>query len=52
MLVLQLAAGTFCVSFSSSSYSGGLSYTMEDLSISREVAVLGISLYVLGFGLG
>ncbi|KAH8108480.1 MFS general substrate transporter [Phellopilus nigrolimitatus] len=48
----QLAAGTLCVSFSSSSYSGGLSFTTEDLHIPREVAVLGVSLYVLGFGIG
>ncbi|KAL5531082.1 hypothetical protein ACEPAG_3958 [Sanghuangporus baumii] len=51
-LTFVLAAGTLCVSFASSSYSGGISFVMEDLHMSREVAVLGISLYVLGFGLG
>ncbi|KAI5124039.1 hypothetical protein M0805_003868 [Coniferiporia weirii] len=51
-MTLLLAAGTFCVSFSSSSYSGGISFTVEDLHISQEVAVLGVSLYVLGFALG
>jgi MFS family permease len=46
----QLALSTFAVSFSSSSYSGGLFSTEHDLHISEEVAVLGISL--LGFGIG
>jgi predicted MFS family arabinose efflux permease len=48
----KLALSTFTVSFSSSSYSGGLSFTERDLHISEDVAVSGISLYVLGFGIG
>ena len=49
---MKLASGTMCVSFASSSYSGGMSFLAADLHMAREVAVLGISLYVLGFGLG
>ncbi|TFK72561.1 MFS general substrate transporter [Pluteus cervinus] len=49
---MQLAICTFTVSFGSSSYTGGLQYTMRDLNISADVAILGISLYVLGFALG
>jgi len=49
---LQLALSTFTVSFGSSSYSGGLSFIEHDLHISEDVTVLGISLYVLGFGIG
>ncbi|KAF9562141.1 MFS general substrate transporter [Agrocybe pediades] len=51
-ITAQLALTTFTVSFSSSSYSGGLAFTMRDLGISSNVAILGISLYVLGFALG
>ncbi|KAL4894833.1 major facilitator superfamily domain-containing protein [Aspergillus ambiguus] len=40
------------VAFGSSIYAGGLWDTMEDFHCSREVAILGISLFVLGFGVG
>lgn len=50
--IYQLALGTFTVSFGSSSYAGGLHAVMQDLNISADVAILGISLYVLGFALG
>ncbi|KAG5645832.1 hypothetical protein DXG03_005173 [Asterophora parasitica] len=49
---MQLALCTFTVSFGSSSYTGGIQGTMRDLRISEDVAILGISLYVLGFALG
>ena len=52
MIVAQLATTTFTVSFSSSAYTGGMQYTMEDFGILDNVAILGISLYVLGFALG
>ncbi|KAF8892701.1 major facilitator superfamily domain-containing protein, partial [Infundibulicybe gibba] len=52
VITMQLALGTFTVSFSSSSYTGGLTYTMRDLGISGDIAILGISLYVVGFALG
>ncbi|KAJ3556051.1 hypothetical protein NM688_g2239 [Phlebia brevispora] len=49
---LQMAIGTFTVSFCSSSYTGGLASIMKELHMSHEVAILGVSLFVLGFGLG
>lgn len=49
---LKLALSTWTVSFGSSSYSGGIQATMRDLNIPYDVAILGISLYVLGFALG
>jgi len=48
----QLALSTFTVSFSSSAYTGGLQGIQHDLNVSSDVAILGISLYVLGFALG
>ncbi|KAF8160601.1 major facilitator superfamily domain-containing protein [Pholiota molesta] len=52
LITMQLAFCTWTVSFASSSYTGGLEFTMRDLNISYDVAILGISLYVLGFALG
>ncbi|KXN87747.1 hypothetical protein AN958_08223 [Leucoagaricus sp. SymC.cos] len=52
LITAQLASTTFTVSFSSSAYSGGLQGTMHDLNVSDDIAILGISLYVLGFALG
>lgn len=49
---LQLALSTWTVSFGSSSYAGGLKDIMHDLRVSDSVAILGISLYVMGFALG
>ncbi|EKM55718.1 uncharacterized protein PHACADRAFT_256541 [Phanerochaete carnosa HHB-10118-sp] len=51
-ITLQMAIGTWTVSFCSSSYSGGLNAMAKELHMSQEVAILGVSLYVLGFGLG
>ncbi|KAJ7285595.1 MFS general substrate transporter [Mycena rebaudengoi] len=51
-IIPQLAFCTWTVSFSSSVYSGGLEYMARDLHISDNVAILGLSLYVLGFALG
>ena len=50
--VSQTASTTFTVSFCSSSYTGGLAAIMKELHMSSEVGILGVSLYVLGFGLG
>ncbi|KAF8605506.1 MFS general substrate transporter [Ceratobasidium sp. AG-I] len=47
-----LALTTLCIAFSSSSYSGGIQYMMADLHMGQYVAILGISLYVVGFGVG
>ncbi|KAJ8520988.1 hypothetical protein ONZ45_g2264 [Pleurotus djamor] len=51
-ITMQVGLTTFTVSFGSSSYTGGLAYIMKDFNISQDVAVLGVSLYVLGFALG
>jgi len=51
-ITAQLAVTTFTVAFGSSVYAGGLKYVVRDLSVSDELAILGISLYVLGFALG
>ncbi|EJF62434.1 MFS general substrate transporter [Dichomitus squalens LYAD-421 SS1] len=52
MITGQLALSTFTVSFCSSCYSGGLASMSAELHISQTIAILGVSLYVLGFGLG
>ncbi|KAI0060902.1 MFS general substrate transporter [Artomyces pyxidatus] len=52
LITAQLALGTWTVSFASSAYSGGLTFMRKDIPMSETVAVLGISLYVLGFGFG
>ena len=50
--IAQLATSTFTVSFCSSCYTGGLPFMRAELHMSDVVAILGVSLYVLGFGLG
>ncbi|KAI0957054.1 hypothetical protein AcW1_005567 [Taiwanofungus camphoratus] len=52
LITLQLAVSTWVAAFCSSSYTGGLTDTMGEFHISEEVALLGVSLYVLGFALG
>ncbi|KZT11515.1 MFS general substrate transporter [Laetiporus sulphureus 93-53] len=52
LITLHLAFATWVAAFCSSAYSSGLEYTMRDLHISREVALLGVSLFVLGFMVG
>ncbi|KAI0807268.1 MFS general substrate transporter [Fomes fomentarius] len=51
-ITAQLATSTFSVSFCSSAYSGGLARMGEELHMSQVLTILGVSLYVLGFGLG
>ncbi|KAJ7109133.1 major facilitator superfamily domain-containing protein [Mycena epipterygia] len=48
IITAQLAFCTWAVSFSSSVYSGGLEYMGRDLRISPNVAILGLSFYVIG----
>ncbi|KDQ15282.1 hypothetical protein BOTBODRAFT_78005, partial [Botryobasidium botryosum FD-172 SS1] len=52
ILTYQLAFGTLCVSFASSAYTGGIEAMRHELHMSTVVSVLGVSLYVLGFGVG
>lgn len=42
----------FCVAFSSSAYAAAIPGIMRDLGPNLDVALLGLSLFVLGFGLG
>lgn len=49
--ILQ-AFATLAVAFVSTAYSGGVSEIIRDFHISTEVAILGISLFVLGFAIG
>ena len=51
-MTAQLALSTFCVTACSSTYSGAITYIQKDLKMNEEVAVLGLSLYVLGLGFG
>jgi hypothetical protein len=46
------AALSFSVTYGSSTYSPGIPQVAQDFHISEEAAILGLSLYVLGLGLG
>ncbi|KAK3333682.1 major facilitator superfamily domain-containing protein [Cercophora scortea] len=46
------AIATLAVAFASTAYSGGISEVIRDFRIGTEVAILGISLFVLGFAIG
>lgn len=52
LLAWQVALSTWTVAFCSSAYTGGLPSIVQQFHTSDEVAILGVSLYVLGFGLG
>jgi hypothetical protein len=49
--VLQTLA-SIAVAFTSSTFSGGIASVVVDLETSTEVAILGVSLFVLGFAVG
>ncbi|OTA94508.1 hypothetical protein M434DRAFT_29878 [Hypoxylon sp. CO27-5] len=46
------AIAVLAVTFVSTAYSGGIGEVIREFNISEEVAILGISLFVLGFALG
>ncbi|KAL9948965.1 hypothetical protein D7B24_009487 [Verticillium nonalfalfae] len=46
------AVATLAVAFASSAYSGGVRAVIEDFGVSQIVAILGVSLFVLGFAIG
>lgn len=52
LIIAIQATATLAVSFASSAYSGGIREIFTDFNVSQEVAILGISLFVLGFALG
>jgi hypothetical protein len=49
---LTMAVATLAVSFASSAFSGGIKEVMADFDTSSDVAVLGVSLFGLGFAVG
>lgn len=51
-ITINQAIATLAVSFVSTAYSGGIDQVIESFGISTEVAILGISLFVLGFAIG
>ncbi|KAL7937629.1 MFS general substrate transporter [Trichoderma chlorosporum] len=51
-ITLIQASATLSVSFASSAYSGGISEIIEEFNVSTEVAILGVSLFVMGFAIG
>ncbi|RFU79926.1 hypothetical protein TARUN_2269 [Trichoderma arundinaceum] len=52
VITLIQASATLSVSFASSAYSGGIKEIIEEFNISTEVAILGVSLFVVGFAVG
>lgn len=52
MITIINAIATLAIAFVSTAYSGGLSEIMLTFGISTEVAILGISLFVVGFAIG
>ncbi|KAF3940002.1 hypothetical protein ABW19_dt0203083 [Dactylella cylindrospora] len=51
-ITMVVAFATLAIAFVSSAYSGGMQQIMEDFQCSSTVAILGISLFVLGFTVG
>ncbi|KAJ5631144.1 MFS general substrate transporter [Penicillium longicatenatum] len=51
-VVFLASMGSLAIAMGSSTYSGGLESIISDFQCSREVAILGISLFVLGFAIG
>ncbi|PGH12540.1 hypothetical protein AJ80_06701 [Polytolypa hystricis UAMH7299] len=52
LIVIVLSAGSVCVTCTSSIYTMAYSQLMEQFECSRIVATLGLSLFILGLGLG
>lgn len=51
-ITLLASSSSLAVSLGSSTYSGGLGKIISHFQCSREVAILGVSLFVLGFAVG
>ncbi|KAG8692846.1 hypothetical protein FRC09_010914 [Ceratobasidium sp. 395] len=51
-LAFLIGLSAFCVTYASSAYTGGLNGIIRDLDTSLDISLLGLALYVLGFGLG
>ncbi|KUI64786.1 putative transporter mfs2 [Cytospora mali] len=51
-ITILSAVSTLAVTFVSSAFQGGLPYIIEEFHVSTELSILGISLFVVGFGVG
>lgn len=51
-ITLLVALVTLAVAFTSSAYTGGIEQIITEFGTSQEVAILGVSLFVLGFAIG
>ncbi|KUI62879.1 putative transporter mfs2 [Cytospora mali] len=51
-ITILSAISTLAVTFVSSAFQGGLPYIIEEFQVSTELSILGISLFVVGFGVG
>ncbi|KAI0467760.1 major facilitator superfamily domain-containing protein [Xylaria cf. heliscus] len=52
LITMVMAIATLAVALASSAYSGGVSEIIREFDINSEIAILGISLFVLGFAVG
>ncbi|KAH7267330.1 major facilitator superfamily domain-containing protein [Fusarium redolens] len=52
LITILQAIATLAVTFASTTYSGGLGSILMHFHVSTEVAILGISMFVLGFAIG
>lgn len=52
VITFMTAIATFVISLSSSAYSGSIQGIIDQFDIAREVATLGLSLFVFGFAVG
>lgn len=52
VFVAVAAIATLCIAFASSCYTGAASIIVEHFHTTEEVVIMGVSLYVLGFGVG
>lgn len=51
-ITILSAISTLAVAFVSSAFTGGLPYIIAEFHVSTELSILGISLFVVGFGVG
>ncbi|CAH0049297.1 unnamed protein product [Clonostachys solani] len=52
LITLVQAMATLSVAFASSAYSGDVTGVIREFKVSTEVAILGVSMFVLGFAIG
>lgn len=51
-ITISEATAVLAVTFASSAYSGGVQEVIKSFNVSTEIAILGVSLFVLGFAIG